>query len=304
MSAVRTFGTGYQVTTVEPADAGGWRWTREPGRDNEIGMPDLPAGLDRAAAEAEIDGVRFVLPEEHEPDRVAWRTRGAVPFAEVVRSEPETPEARDGVRRLVAAAASWHARMASTTPRGLAVAPPGLLRLRAWLVDGSGTRASGPFHARLRSALGAARWELLRDAVESLLLDGAEDRQPVHGWFSLGNVLLTPQTDDAPPMLEVLTGTDLASGLPEFDLGCLIGELEEFGALAVDHGGSRLGHLHLGTLARSCYSGELHSDLLARGVAVRVALHSRDFASFVGWYDDLDRYIPMVAELVDTIEGA
>lgn len=303
MSAVHTFGTGYQLTTVEPADNGGWHWVREPGGDNQLGMPELPVDLDPMVAGADVDGVRFVMPVDHDATRVAWRTRGVVPFAEVVRTEPESAVARDGVRRLVAAAAAWHEDMARTAPSDLAGAPPGLLRLRAWLIDGAGTRASGPFHARLRSALGGARWDSLYDAVEALLLDDPPRRQPVHGWFSLGNVVLTPETDHAPYGLEVLTGPDLASGLPEFDVGCLVGEVEEFGALAAERGEPRVSHLHLSTIARSCYAGELRGDLLARAVALRVTLHARDFASFVGWYDDLDRYVPMVADLLDQVRG-
>lgn len=302
MSAVHSFGTGYQTTTAEALDEGGWLWSREPGRDNDAGMPDVPQ-LDPDTAALELDAVRFVLPHRHDRGRVTWRTTGAVPFAEVVRTRPESVEARDGVRRLVTAASAWHLAVAGSAPYRMAGAPPGLLRMRAWMVDGTGPRASGPFHARLRSAMGTDRWDRLHEAVESLLLDASERRQPVHGWLSLGNVLLTP-SEEGVPVLEVLTGPDVASGLPEYDLGCLVGEIEEFSALAAAAGGSGVAHLHLGTIARSCYRGPLRPEMVSRAVAVRVALHARDFASFVGWYDDLERYIPIIADLLDSAAGA
>lgn len=304
---VTRFGTGYQQTLVERLPDGRVRWNRTLGVNNTDGFRVPPPQLAETLEFIAIPGVEFLLPEQASPTQVVWMTDGTTSFSEIVRKRPDSVEAREGVQLLASMLVAFHEAQSGRPPTaGLTEAPPGLMRYRNWLATGEGPRASSPWRVHLRSWLGTRRWELLEEAGDALLLDDRHRHLGLHGWMSLGNVVLAdnPHPSDAASIrLQVLTGTDMGRGLPETDLTCLMGEIAEFTYLAERDGIDPLPHRHLAHILTSMYSFEVNPRLVEMGKAVRVALHARDFASFVGWHDDLDSYPPLIAELVDQISS-
>ncbi|MGU3437414.1 hypothetical protein ACNHUS_30930 [Actinomycetes bacterium M1A6_2h] len=297
------YGTGFVQTTVESFAPDRARWTRVPGINNRDGLGIPPQHLGTTLAEIDTSPVDFVLPQSASQHEVTWKTDGAIAFGNVVRNEADSPLARDGITALATGLTAFHRD--PPTMRALSiddnVVPPGLLRFCAWTDTGDGPRASRPWRVRLRGALGQRRWNLLREFAQHLRTLCSAHSADVHGWMSLGNIAASTGRPGTPPHLQVLTGTDVGRGPRELDVSCLLGELAEFSFRAEHFDLDSLPFEHLAHMFVASYGHELDAELLAMGKAIRVALHSSDFASFVGWSEDLDLYPDMVAELVDTV---
>ncbi|GAB7181535.1 hypothetical protein ATKI12_1366 [Kitasatospora sp. Ki12] len=295
---IAEFGTGMVRTAVTGRSDGTVRWQRFPGplRDGGFALPD--AAFLAALARASGDDVRFAVPSVATPDEYRWEVSGSSSAAALLESGPGAATAR--LRRLAGGLGrQLRALHDQPPPPGPALPPPGyLVRLRDWLADGSGPGAAGDFHRRLREDLGPLRWGRLTELVHWVLHPGPGERRTVlHGWFSLGGVVAAD--DGARPAVCVLSGGDGALGRPEADVGCLLGELTEYGMAAERSG---VGWPAVQTLRNQFlahYGPGLDPEVLAAAVLARVAAHARDFAAYVGWDAQLDGYGPMLATLVD-----
>jgi hypothetical protein len=99
-----------------------------------------------------------------------------------------------------------------------------------------------------------------------------------------------------------MTGPDLSTGPPEYDVGWLLGALHEI-EFAGRHGFGPFrsdGHAECRAALVRGYPGPLRADLLNRTAAVRVLAHAADFARFHGWNGrELTRYVDLAGEIGD-----
>ncbi|MFD3520650.1 hypothetical protein [Streptomyces sp. NPDC058653] len=168
----------------------------------------------------------------------------------------------------------------------------------------------GQLWALARGRLGARLWERLGDWAEAA-------RQPpgrggvvlLHGAPSTGWLVPSPAGDHS----VLLTGEEVTGGDPALDLGWILGELHELRSAAT-RGLGAAGQgppVDYPAAARALLAGYLHTeespeDLgpalppgTARAATLRLAVHMRDFASFVGWHEDLRHYADLLAETLD-----
>ncbi|MBM7167708.1 hypothetical protein JQK87_04655 [Streptomyces sp. G44] len=294
------FGTGFETTRITLLPDNKVHWHHRVGSHRSALYPSVPGDFLRHAQAASSRALHFSTPVAENPRELGWVVNGRQSIGGLLEpgEHPDDARLRAIARHLGTGLRKLHDRSADAALDHYPL-PPGPSRLKAWLKDGRGPRAATGFHYRLRSQLGPARWDRLRAYVHHLLHPKAgEPRTILHGWFSLGAVVVP----DAPGGTEgtcVLTGPDVSQGRPETDLACLIGELTEF-----RFGAARLG-LDLPLLDSlqselvTHYGGAIDRGALAIGATVRIATHAHDFAAYVGWGDQLHGYIPMLAELID-----
>ncbi|HEX2902811.1 MAG TPA: hypothetical protein VHO01_05075 [Jatrophihabitans sp.] len=295
------FGTGYQQTTVTAEPEGGFRFSRAPGINNTEGFRTPPDGLPQRLQRLHTDPVRFIAPVDSSRELTVWHTAGDVSFATLVRAEPQSEFVRAGIQQLAAALRAFH-QAPQLTSLDATVEPPSLHRFSGWLRTGDGTRASRPWRVQLRSELGRRRWDQLQAATRALA-PAARSQYPVHGWMSLGSVVAGVGPSSTGRQLDVLTGTDLGWAPPELDIAWVLGELAEFAHRAVHFGYDPTPFEHLESLFSVAYGDGVDAGLVSAGKAVRVAIHSCDFANFVGWHEDLDVYPAIIAALLDHAGG-
>lgn len=298
------FRTGFLTTRVSRAPDGTVVWQHTPGPDRTRPFPPLPAALPRLLAQAGDSEVTWLVPVSSTARELVWETGGRHSLADALEGGgSRTPD------RIEAVGARLGTRLRHLHERGAGDAGatageewprhPGLERLSAWLADGAGPRAAPAFRYRLRGQLGAARWDRLGELTRALLRPAPDRTTTVlHGWFSMGGIVL--DDDPSATRCEVLSGPDACRGLPETDLGCLLGELIEY-RLATRAKGlawpllDRLQHAVL-----THYGPRADPELLAAGAVLRIALHAHDYAAYVGWSEQLHGYVPMLAELLDS----
>lgn len=294
------FGTGLQTTTLTPAPAGRVRWSRTPGPDHPDGWrhPGNHPGSVLERLRPDRPGARFALPGSWSARHVAWDVRGATTLAAVVRADPDADLTRRAVRDVVHGLGGLHADLRDVPAADLPPRPPGLDRLAHWLDGRPTTRAGHAWREHLFDRLGARRRDLLRALAADLATRADRSTAAVHGWLSAGNVVVG--LDEAgDPLVQVLTGPDVGRGVPELDLGCLLGELVEFSFRAGRHGLDPVGFDHLAHTVRALYPHGVDRDLLHAATVLRIVLHSSDFSRFVGWDDDLLVYPGAIADLLD-----
>lgn len=299
------FTTGFQATRVTALPHGRIHWRHTPGTNHEGSYPPVrPAFLHRLQA-ASDQHIRFAAPSVAQPAECSWEVDGRHNFAELLRPEEDDPtgQLHEIIGHLGLRLRALHDQTPSADPPADYPPPPGPARLMAWLDGGRAPRAGAGFHHRLRAQVGPARWEKLRAFTDHLLHPRPADRVTVvHGWFSLGRVVVA----DSPgviPLACVLSGLDASHGRPETDLACLVGELAEYRKVAERMG---LSWPVLDTLQDTFlahYGAGWDLDTLRAGAVVRIATHAHDFASYVGWGAQLHGYIPMLTDILDT-DGA
>ncbi|MFJ2700153.1 hypothetical protein ACIO5Z_28475 [Streptomyces rochei] len=309
---VEEFATGLRTTRVRRTPDGRHEWWHGPG----TGRHDPPAAPLAPAVPAHTAGARLVVPRPVEGG-LAYLADGPYSAAAWLR------DPRPAVRLLLAHALAGAGEAlrdlhASAVPDGAGV-PPALARLRSFLDRGAEGGVAGPHTPRTASSApataphapasaphapavvrlrehaarvwGPARLERLRSWCAELTEPGGTVL--VHGFASLG--ALIPPLRRGPVAL--LTGEDLGAARPELDLGWLLGDLAELDwAVPVS---AHLDGPELPRVLLDAYGSGADRDLTGRAAVVRIAAHTRDFAAYCGWSDELADYTAFIADLID-----
>ncbi|MFB6844877.1 hypothetical protein ACFCXS_08460 [Streptomyces sp. NPDC056373] len=329
---VREYGTRYLRITVRYHGDAGFSWLRAPGPAHTVPQRLPPAAVeaalrrvDEAVASAAAGagtgaapgtagaprGARLALGEPAggrcarggaaAPDAgVLYRVPGAVSVARLLPSGDDTAfrlslDALADLGRTL--------RMLHQQPWDLPERPPhpGVRRLTTWLCGEEDAPGTSRLRTLARTRLGPSLWARLTD------WSGAADEPPgggavlLHGAPSTG--WLVPSTTGGHTAL--LTGEEVTGGDPALDLGWALGELHELRAAAARGLGSAgkgppvdypaAAHALLGGYTGGDGSAAVPPGT-ARAATLRLAVHMRDFASFVGWHEDLRHYCDLLAE--------
>lgn len=169
-------------------------------------------------------------------------------------------------------------------------------RLGSWLQAGEGCGAAARLYDVCRRRWGQRRLRTLQEWLRAPVPQGQE--RLLHGAVSLGTTV--PPARDGRAVL--LTGEDLCTGVPEQDLGWLLGELRELAMVSSRGmgGAAVLDYTPLESALLAGYGADPSPELLGRFVLLRVATHMHDYAAYVGWHDDLFGYADLFVELFDT----
>jgi hypothetical protein len=332
---VREYGTRYLRITVRYHGDTGFSWLRAPGPAHAAPqrLPPAVAGaalrrVDTAVATAAAGahptaaahGARLALGEPaagSAPDGAArpgphpgvlYRVPGAVSVARLL------PSGDDSAFRLSVDALAdlgKTLRRLHQEPWDLPERPPhhGVRRLLAWLSGEENAPGATRLRTLARTRLGPSLWERLTAWAE------AADEPPggggavlLHGAPSIGWLVPSP----AGGHTALLTGEEVTGGDPALDLGWVLGELHELRAAAARGLGSagkgpQVDYPTAAHALLSGYTGGAGTAAVPRGTAraatLRLAVHMRDFASFVGWHEDLRHYCDLLAEAL-TEDGA
>ncbi|MFW5420916.1 class IV lanthionine synthetase subunit LxmK [Nocardiopsis sp. CNT-189] len=309
---VAEYGTGLVRTRITREGEGCYLWSRTAGREDgpspslapEPLLARLPLHLPSSAAEIAVG-----LPAD---GGVRYRLRGHRTLAELLIGSGGANASPGACRALRSVGSTLRALHLAGLPeeggkgQGAHRRPPALGRLRSWLRPAL-PQANAPGE-RLRAAafqrLGTARWERMASWCTGMLgLDGpGAEEVLLHGAPSMGTIVLHGGGT------QILSGEALAAGAAEYDVGWILGEITEItGFPAALTGGPDREDSAGETLADALsdgYGAPLDGTLLARMAALRVALHMHDFATAVGWADQLEEYLDPLAELLDTAQGA
>lgn len=275
-------------------------------------------------------GTRLALGEwdaMSEEGGVVYRVPGAVSVARLLPSGDETAY-RLSVKALADVGRTLRQLHDVPWEFGEPVPPHhGVGRLLDWISgsaprgnpDGDGARLRALAHDRL----GPRLWTRLTDwAVAAHEPPGRGGAVLLHGAPSTGWLVPSPAGDSV-----LLTGEEITGGDPALDLGWILGELHELrSAAARGLGAAGQGpSVDYPAAARALLAGYLRTEGspddsdpddgnpedaaaalppgTARAATLRLAIHMRDFASFVGWHEDLRRYADLLAETLDA-DGA
>ncbi|MCX2927986.1 hypothetical protein [Streptomyces sp. NEAU-W12] len=323
---VREYGTRYLRITVRHHGGTAFSWLRAPGpahtRPQRLPAAAVEAALRRAgtavgdAADGDAadgrPGARLALgewaggpaPDGEARQGVLYRVQGAVSVARLLPSGDSTAH-RLAVSALADAGRTL--RRLHREPWDFPQRPPhpGLRRLRAWAAGEESTPGATRLRALARTRLGPSLWARLTDWSEAaneppggpgaVLLHGA----PSTGW-------LVPSA--AGGRAALLTGEEVTGGDPALDLGWILGELHELRAAAARGLGAAgqgppVDYPAAAHALLSGYAGGTGTTGVTalpsgteRAATLRLAVHMRDFASFVGWHEDLRRYCDLLAE--------
>ncbi|WP_432924931.1 hypothetical protein ACQPZZ_31105 [Microbispora sp. CA-135349] len=305
---VEEFGTGFVHTTIAEDGAGRYLWTRRPGPDRDGGVRRPHPLVERAVRAVSPGEVELTLPEPADGDdasAVTYRTALPYAVAGMFLGAGGTGDRAPGDMEAVAAAtlteaAKALARLHAAAPPAVELpGPGGPSRLLGWLRTGRAPRAGSHLHPQAARMLGRDRMT----AVEAwCVAAGRERRVLLHG--APGHGILVPPVGGRGGAL--LTGEDLAAGLPEFDVGWLAGELVEFreAARRLGHGPLReidydglIGHMVEG------YGAPLDLAVVGRSAVLRFFTHTHDFAAYVGWHDFLLGYLEILADVIDAVRA-
>ncbi|MET4924117.1 hypothetical protein P3L51_17380 [Streptomyces sp. PSRA5] len=319
---VREYGTRYLRISVRYHGDARFSWLRVPGpaHDRPQVPPSPAAGVALRRVDAAVardgSGARLALGEWEAPSEeggVVYRVPGAVSVARLLPSGDETAH-RLSVRALADVGGTLRRLHEVPWEFGEPVPPHhGVRRLLAWVSgaapDGDGARLRALAHDRLGPRLWTRLTEWTAAAQEPPGRGGAV---LLHGAPSTGWLVPSPAGDSV-----LLTGEEVTGGDPALDLGWVLGELHELRSAAT-RGLGAAGQgppVDYPVAARALLAGYLRTkdgprdaaaELppgTARAATLRLAVHMRDFASFVGWHEDLRRYADLLAETLDA-DGA
>lgn len=294
--AVLTLTTRLRRAVVHQPSADTALWWIRPGVIGEpIGGP-VAAHHDPMLAQASSARVRLVTPEPY-GDGLLYRTAG-----------PLSAAFWHGTGSLVhdrlAAALTEVARGLSGLHRQPVLAPlspaPGITRLLRWL-DGAHRVGHGDrLYDFARRSWGIAGLDRIRAWAQ------ASCGRPgvlLHGNVSLASIL--PDTSGGVLPVEVLSGAELTSGDPAFDLGWLLGELMELAFVAGGLDSDRVPDLHTDPLAGPVLRAAAHVDpqLLHRAAVLRIVTHMRDHAAAMPWDSELHEYTNLIGTLLAVAPG-
>ncbi|MEZ3181227.1 hypothetical protein KYY02_21825 [Streptomyces pimonensis] len=315
---VREYGTRYLRITVRHHGGTAFSWLRAPGpahsRPQRLPAAAVEAALRRAgnAGGDPVDGrpgARLALgewaggpaPDGAERQGVLYRVQGAVSVARLLPSGDSTA-GRLAVRALADVGRTLRRLHREPWDFPERTPHPGLGRLRAWAAGEEAAPGAVRLRALARARLGPSLWARLADWSESanepaggsgaVLLHGA----PSTGW-------LVPSA--AGGRAALLTGEEVTGGDPALDVGWILGELHELRAAAARGLGAAgqgppVDYPAAAHALLSGYTGGTGTAALPpgteRAATLRLAVHMRDFASFVGWHEDLRRYCDLLAE--------
>lgn len=324
LGIVREYGTRYLRITVRYGPDTGFSWLRTPGpahtRQQRLPGSEIAAALRHLGAAA-VDGpgarpvlgewVTAAVPGGEVPSGVRSGVlyRGVPGAFSVARLLPSADAAAFRLSLGALADAGRMLRRLHRQPWQLTERPPhpGVQRLLDWIRADGTDPAAIRLRELARHRLGSALWDRLRDwAEEAVRPPGQGGAVLLHGAPGIGCLIPAPGGGRT----AVLTGEEVTGGDPGLDLGWVLGELHELRAAAA----SGLGAAGTGpavdyaAAAHALISGYTGNDRgvppgTARAATLRLAVHMRDFASFVGWHEDLRHYCDLLAEtLVE--EGA
>ncbi|GAA2003844.1 hypothetical protein GCM10009799_33750 [Nocardiopsis rhodophaea] len=291
---IAEYGTAFMHTQVTELGGGAFAWSRTPGPANPAGGTPLSPAAREAAHDTDDAGVSLVLPERRNG---SLRYILPAPFSSARHLHSTDERALsavvEGLRATGITLRRLHRR---APPPRAATVPPGLRRLAAWLDGAERPTAAIRLRSRARRRLGSARLERVRQWCECV---GTPDSvlSFLHGEPSLGRLVLA----ETPASGGMLVENEFTRGPAAFDLGWLIGELVELD-LAAAQGLGTARRLDYGKAARAFTNGygELPEPLvLDRSAALRVLTHVHDYAAYVGWHEDLEGYVEILAELID-----
>ncbi|MGA5552674.1 hypothetical protein [Streptomyces pseudogriseolus] len=322
---VREYGTRHLRITVRHHGGTRFSWLRVPGpahtRPQRLPPAAVGAALRRvdaagASGNGGRRGVRLVLGEWADAAEdgasvtgagagarsgVLYRLPGAVSVARLLPCGDDT-----AFRLSVGALADLGGtlRRLHREPWELPERPPhpGVSRLLAWMSGEEEAPGAARLRALALARLGPSLWARLADwAGAADASSGGAGAVLLHGAPSTGWLVPCPLGGRA----ALLTGEEVTGGDPALDLGWVLGELYELRAAAarglgaagqgppVDHAAA----------ARALLSGYTGGDGTGavppgtgRAATLRLAVHMRDFASFVGWHEDLRHYCDLLAE--------
>ncbi|MEU2030513.1 hypothetical protein [Nocardia amamiensis] len=305
---LRMFGTRHQTTEIARDDAGElwWSWSRT--TPFALGLTTSKAfrtSVEAACRSASGSDFIFKLPDKlMQPGGASWKVPGTTSAAEsfLPRPSQNLDTAVSGLdwERLGAALAVYHAQ-SSTGDRGCPTTPVGLVRLREWM-SAAVVDADAGWRDELTQTLGGPRWRRVQrmaadlDAASQHVPDDGEGRL-LHGWFSLGSIVL-PDDPRAPTV--ILSGPDICMGYAEYDLGTVIGELTEFGYLAEIQNLRADPYYNAARSILDSYRLHIDAALLHSSIVSRILLHTYDFATNIGWSDELSIYSEMLCETIDS----
>lgn len=305
---MRRFGSRHQTTEIARDEAGElwWTWSRtEPFALEATTSDEFPTFIDAACRNASGDDLIFRLPHKFKRSgHASWRVPGTTSAAEALLPRPtrmlEASVSRVDWERLGAALAIYHEQPLPGY-RGLSTTPVSLVRLRKWMTAEVVDTDAG-WRDELIQTLGGPRWlHLQRMAADldadSRLFPNSDKVKLLHGWFSLGSMVL-PEGVGAPTVL--LSGPDICLGSQEYDLGTLIGELAEFAYLAEIQDLISEPYYDAARSVLRGYSARIDATLVHSAIVSRILLHTCDFATNIGWTDELSIYGEMLCESIDS----
>lgn len=286
-TTIARFGTGLIQTSIDRVD-GHVRWTRVPGINNTRGLRSPISTLSAKAERLAMERCTYVTPRVSSRYEVSWDTSSSTTLASLALTNPDSSLVRKSTARLGAALAAFHQdRSTGWVPPGST--SPAMDRFLGW-INGSpidDARAGKAWLTHLKRTLGPDHFAALRQCGEAL--QQSEPGVELHGWPTLGSVLVSDEGE-----VEILAGTDLAFGVPEADISTITGELTEFRNMQSVGGGDPLPYDHLMNIFLEAYGDGFDSARCRRGTIVRIALHSADYATYVGWHDALDTYAELL----------
>jgi aminoglycoside phosphotransferase (APT) family kinase protein len=288
-ATVSEFGTRLVRTRVGDLGEGRFVWERRAGEGRGAPLAEPSPAARAAVRAADAPGVRFVLPEVAD-GTLLYAMPGPFSAARLMHGrEPALDDLlRAALHGLGAALRRLHA---SPAPDELPDSPPGLARLTGWLETGRDDLATAA-----RKRLGPERWARAREWCTALR-EGPAAPVLIHGGASLGLLVPSPRSGVA----GLVTGEDLARGAGALDVGWLLGELVELEEAARRGLGSAPDADYAGLRAALLEGyGVTEGDPSMRRVAtLRVLTHAHDYATYVGWHDDLLAYLDLITELLD-----
>ncbi|UBU19218.1 hypothetical protein [Nonomuraea gerenzanensis] len=287
LTPLHEFGTASVHTSIYRNGAE-YTWVRRPGAAYPVPLPALSADL-----RALLGSVHPALRLPDVDGSMYYSADGTLPAASWLAFDEDLvrPMLQDALRQAGAALAALHAL---PPPGEVRRRHPGPARLAAWLRGRCESPASGRLREHALARLGGSRWERLQAICADL--GAAPAGSLLHGAASMA--LIVPVKGGGG---NLLAGEDLSRGPWWLDLGWLVAELVELhqAVLAGIAPALEFSYRGLAAALLDGYGRVPDVDRLGALAVLRVLTHARDYAAYIGWDDQLHRYVDIVAGLFD-----